>query len=123
MKHDIKRITPPEHSFLDSRGNRYIALDIDIMVKDGMKFYTTFRYLAPVHLDFTLGEWVIDLDRMTESIFCKYPSLEYRKDVRICLNSAKVVKQSYKFQRYEKDRKFHRTSSQTQERCVRVKSR
>ena len=93
------------------------------MVRNGMKFYTTFRYLAPVNLDFTLGEWVIDLDRLTESLFFKYPSLEHRKDIRVCLNSAKVVKQTYKIQQHEKDRKFHCTSSQSQEGRVRVKSR
>ena len=40
MKHDFK---PPEHSFLDSMGRRYIRLDVDIMTCNGMRYFTTFR--------------------------------------------------------------------------------
>ena len=54
MTHDYK---PPEHSFLDSMGRRHIRLDVDIMTCNGMRYFTTFRYTAPVSFDFSQG-WV-----------------------------------------------------------------
>lgn len=56
MTHDFK---PPEHSFLDSMGRRHIRLDVDIMTCNGMRYFTTFRYTAPVSFDFSQG-WVTD---------------------------------------------------------------
>lgn len=88
MTHGYK---PPEHSFLDSIGRRYIRLDIDIMTCYGEKFFTTFRYTAPVSLDFSHG-WVTDCSGLPDSLFEKYPTLSHRNDIRICLNDAKVVK-------------------------------
>ena len=88
MIHDHK---PPEHSFLDNTGRRYIKLDIDIMTCNGTKFFTTFRYTAPVLFDFSQG-WVTDCSGLQDRLFDKYPTLSHRKDIRICLNDAKVVK-------------------------------
>lgn len=56
MTHDY---TPPEYSFLDSMGRRHIRLDVDIMTCNGTRYFTTFRYTAPVSFDFSQG-WVTD---------------------------------------------------------------
>lgn len=88
MIHDHK---PPEHSFLDNTGRRYIKLDIDIMTCNGTKFFTTFRYTAPVLFDFSQG-WVTDCSGLPNSLFDKYPTLSHRKDISICINDAKIVK-------------------------------
>ena len=90
MRHDFK---PPEHSFLDSMGRRHIRLDVDIMTCNGMRYFTTFRYTAPVSFDLSMGGgWAADLSGLPDSIFEKYPTLASRDDIRICLNDAKVVK-------------------------------
>ena len=91
QRHMIHDYTPPEHSFLDSMGKRHIRLDVDIMTCYGTRFFTTFRYTAPVYLDFSQG-WVTDCSGLPDSLFEKYPTLAHRKDIRICLNDAKVVK-------------------------------
>ena len=88
MRHNNK---PPEYSFLDNMGRRYIKLDIDIMTCNGMRYFTTFRYTAPVSFDFSQG-WVTDCSGLPDSLFEQYPTLAHRKDIRICLNDAKVVK-------------------------------
>lgn len=44
--------TPPEGSYVDSNGKRWITLDIDIMVNHGERFFCTFRYTAPVTFDY-----------------------------------------------------------------------
>ena len=68
-------------------------LDIDIMTCNGMRYFTTFRYTAPVSFDLSMGGvWVTDLGGLPDSIFEKYPTLARRDDIRICLNDAKVVK-------------------------------
>ena len=64
MTHDYK---PPEDSFLDSMGRRHIRLDVDIMTCNGMRFFTTFRYTAPVSFDFSQG-WVVDCSGLPDSI-------------------------------------------------------
>ena len=90
MRQDRK---PPQYSFLDNMGRRYIKLDIDIMTCNGMRYFTTFRYTAPVSFDLSMGGvWVTDLGGLPDSIFEKYPTLARRDDIRICLNDAKVVK-------------------------------
>ena len=91
MRHNNK---PPKHSFLDNMGRRYIKLDIDIMTCNGEKYFTTFRYTAPVSFDLSIrgGVWAADLSGLPDSIFEKYPTLARRDDIRICLNDAKVVK-------------------------------
>lgn len=83
---------PPEHSFVDNNGWRFVFLDIDIMVQDGDRFFTTFRYKAPVSYDFVIGRWWIDADGLSDALYAKYPSLQKREDVRILLNKAKTVK-------------------------------
>ena len=88
MRHDFK---PPEHSFLDNMGRRHIRLDVDIMTCNGTRYFTTFRYIAPVSFDFSQG-WVTDCSGLPDSLFEQYPTLAHRKDIRICLNDAKVVK-------------------------------
>ena len=88
MRHDNR---PPEYSFLDSMGRRHIRLDVDIMKCNGARYFTTFRYTAPVSFDFSRG-WVVDCNGLPDSLFEKYPTLVHRKDIRICLNDAKVVK-------------------------------
>ena len=82
---------PPEHSFIDSMGLRHIGIDVDIMTCNGTRYFTTFRYTAPVSFDFSQG-WVVDCSGLTDSLFEKYPTLSRRKYIRICLNDAKVVK-------------------------------
>ena len=52
MRQDRK---PPQYSFLDNMGRRYIKLDIDIMTCNGMRYFTTFRYTAPVSFDLSMG--------------------------------------------------------------------
>lgn len=47
--------TPPEGSYVDSNGKRWITLDIDIMVNHGERFFCTFRYTAPVTFDYEIG--------------------------------------------------------------------
>lgn len=89
IKHDTR--LPPEYSFLDSMGRRHIRLDVDIMTCNGTRFFTTFRYTAPVSFDFSQG-WVTDCSGLPDSLFEQYPTLAHRKDIRICLNDAKVVK-------------------------------
>ena len=88
MRHDYK---PPEHSFIDSMGRRHIRLDVDIMKCNGARYFTTFRYTAPVSFDFSNG-WVVDCSGLPDSLFDKYPTLSHRNDIRICINDAKVVK-------------------------------
>ena len=61
------------------------------MTCNGTKFFTTFRYTAPVLFDFSQG-WVTDCSGLPNSLFDKYPTLSHRKDIRICINDAKVVK-------------------------------
>ena len=89
MRQDRK---PPEYSFLDNMGRRYIKLDIDIMTCNGMRYFTTFRYTAPVYLDLSMGGWAADLSGLPDSLFEKHHTLARRDDIRICLNDAKVVK-------------------------------
>ena len=64
MRHDYK---PPEHSFIDSMGRRHIRLDVDIMKCNGARYFTTFRYTAPVSFDFSqgVGGWWIAADYQT----------------------------------------------------------
>ena len=88
MRHDNR---PPEYSFLDSIGRRHIRIDVDIMTCNGTRYFTTFRYTAPVSFDFSHG-WVTDCSGLTDSLFDKYPTLSNRNDIRICINDAKVVK-------------------------------
>lgn len=84
--------TPPEYSVVDAWGNRTLLLDIDIMIDNGNRFFRTFRYKAPVRLDFKLG-WYVDCETLSEEVDNAYPSLKNRNDVRICLTEAKPVKQ------------------------------
>lgn len=109
-------------TFVDELGRRFASLDIDIMVENGEKFFTTFRYTSRVSLDFPSGNWMICCDYLDDQFLERYPSLRKRKDVRICLNDAKVVKQDNKVQRYEKDRKFFRSSSEFEKRSLRFKA-
>ena len=44
-----------------------------------------------VSFDFSQG-WVTDRSGLPDSLFEQYPTLAHRKDIRICLNDAKVVK-------------------------------
>ena len=92
MRHDNR---PPEYSFLDSMGRRHIRIDVDIMTCNGTRYFTTFRYTAPVSFDFSHG-WVTDCSGLTDSLFEKYPTLSNRNDIRICINDAKVVKHTNK---------------------------
>lgn len=87
----IHEYRPPEYSFLDSNGRRHIRIDVDIMTCNGTRYFTTFRYTAPVSFDFSQG-WVTDCSGLTDSLFEKYPTLSHRNDIRICINDAKVVK-------------------------------
>ena len=90
MRQDRK---PPQYSFLDNMGRRYIKLDIDIMTCNGMRYFTTFRYTAPVSFDLSMGGvWAADLSGLPDSIFEKHHTLARRDDMRICLNDAKIVK-------------------------------
>ena len=88
MRHDNR---PPEYSFLDSMGRRHIRIDVDIMTCNGTRYFTTFRYTAPVSFDLSHG-WVTDCSGLPDSLFEKYPTLANRNDIRICINDAKVVK-------------------------------
>ena len=88
MRHDNR---PPEYSFLDSMGMRHIIIDVDIMTCNGTRYFTTFRYTAPVSFDLSHG-WVTDCSGLPDSLFEKYPTLANRNDIRICINDAKVVK-------------------------------
>lgn len=121
MTFNRESTAPPEHSFVDGYGNRFIYLDIDIMVKKGDKFFATFRYMGRVHFDFSLGGWTVDCSDLYERLIEKYHSLENRKDVLICLNDAKVVKYKNRIHSYEENRKFHRSSSNFGKRCICIK--
>lgn len=88
MRHDN---IPPEYSLLDSNGRRHIGIDVYIMTCNGTRYFTTFRYTAPVYFDFSHG-WVTDCSGLTDSLFEKYPTLSNRNDIRICINDEKVVK-------------------------------
>ena len=83
--------TPPEGSYVDSNGKRWITLDIDIMVNHGKRFFCTFRYTAPVTFDYEIG-WLTMLDNLQDALYKRYTSLQHRDDVRIILGDAKVVK-------------------------------
>ena len=50
---NVKEDLPSEYSFLDNMGRRSIKLDI--MTCNGMRYFTTFRYTAPVSLDLSMG--------------------------------------------------------------------
>ena len=51
----MRQDKPPKYSFRDNMGRRYIKLDIDIMTCNGKKYFTTFRYTAPVSFDLSMG--------------------------------------------------------------------
>lgn len=99
---------PPKHSFVDGNGQRFIFLDIDIMLRNGERFFTTFRYKAPVHYDFYLGQWCVEADGLSDELNIKYSFLRNRTDVRICLNEAKFVKR-YNLCNNEKNTSIRRT--------------
>ena len=84
-------IPPPEGSYVDSNGKRWITLDIDIMVNHGERFFCTFRYTAPVTFDYEIG-WLTMLDNLQDALYKRYTSLQHRDDVRIILGDAKVLK-------------------------------
>ena len=88
----MRKFTPPEYSVVDSLGNRTMLLDIDIMIENGERFFRTFRYKAPVRLDFKIG-WYVDCETLSDEVDKAYPYLKERNDVRICLTDAKPVKQ------------------------------
>ena len=60
----MRKFTPPEYSVVDSLGNRTLLLDIDIMIENGERFFRTFRYKAPVRLDFKIG-WYVDCETLS----------------------------------------------------------
>lgn len=106
-----KFFPPPELSVVDSWGNRTLLLDIDIMIENGERFFRTFRYKAPVRLDFKIG-WYVDCETLSDEVYKAYPYLKERNDVRICLTDAKPVKQiSNPNKNYNNDkvRNFSRT--------------
>ena len=86
-----KFTTPPEYSVVDSCGNRTLLLEIDIMIENGERFFRTFRYKAPVRLDFEIG-WYVDCETLSDEVDKAYPYLKDRNDVRICITDAKPVK-------------------------------
>ena len=107
----MRKFTPPEYSVVDSFGNRTLLLDIDIMIENGERFFRTFRYKAPVRLDFKIG-WYVDCETLSDEVYKAYPYLKERNEVRICLTDAKPVKQiSNQINNYNNDkvRNFSRT--------------
>ena len=105
----MRKFTPPEYSVVDSSGNRTLLLDIDIMIENGERFFRTFRYKAPVRLDFYTG-WYVDFESLSDEVDKAYTSLKYRNDVRICLNDAKpVIQTSNNNHNNDKVRTFSRT--------------
>lgn len=120
MKPSIQEM-PPRYSFVDEFGRRFISLDIDIMVNDGVKFFATFRYTTRVNFDLSLGRWYVNCEDLEEKLIERYPSLKKRKDICICLDDAKIVKQTVKVQKYEKNRKLYSSSSEFEKRCLCIK--
>lgn len=81
---------PPTDSYVDNNGKRWIDIKVDIMTRNGDRFFRTHRCTAPVVFSFDCG-WNIDLDSIRNCILNTYTSLQDRKDVVICLNDVKII--------------------------------
>lgn len=81
-----------DYSFIDNDGQRYIYLDIDVMIERGNRFYCTFRYKAPYSFNLSAGKWCANFDGLTDALFERYPTLSHRRDLRIHIEDAQPVR-------------------------------